>query len=239
MTRRLLVIFTVGAIGGIFALILNPVNSTLLKVAFHVCCFLAWLGVLLVAWRWRPVRIAVLAVPVVLLIPFCLPTREIKTAKLREDFVVRMLEYEGTRYYWGGENWKGIDCSGLPRRAYREALFRYGIRHLDGGALRKSVLNWWFDASARAMAAEYRGETVALNRGGQISNMSYDELIPGDLAITEGGAHMLAYVGDGQWIQADPGLGTVALQHGKNDSNGWFDVPVNLFRWTVLSEPDE
>lgn len=239
MTRRLLIIFTLGAIGGVFALILNPVNSTILKLAFLGCCFSAWLGVLLIVWRWRGLRIALFSVPVLLAIALCLPARGIETEKLREDFVERMLGYEGTRYYWGGENGKGIDCSGLPRRACREALFQYGTKNFDGGALRKSVANWWFDASARAMAAEYRGETTALNLSGMISQMSYDELIPGDLAITEGGAHMMAYAGDGRWIQADPGLCIVALQHGKDDANGWFDVPVNFFRWTLLSDSGE
>ena len=238
MTRRLLVILTLGAVGGVFALVLNPVNSTLLKLAFLGSCFLAWSGLLLIVWRWKPVRIALLVLPCLLAVPFCLPARAIEVDELREDFVDRMLDYEGARYYWGGENRKGIDCSGLPRRAYREALFWYGIRHLDGGALRTAVANWWFDASARAMAAEYRGDTVPLDLGGTISEMSYDGLLPGDLAITEGGAHMLAYVGGGRWIQADPGLGIVALEHGKNDPNGWFDVPVNLFRWADLAESE-
>ena len=239
MKKRLLVIFTLGAVGGVLALIVNPVNSTSLKLAFLGCCFLAWLGFLLNGWRWKWVKIASLAVPFLLAIPFLLPARRIDVDELREDFVGRMLAYEGTRYYWGGENWKGIDCSGLPRRAFREALFIYGARHLDGGALRAAAGNWWFDAGARALAAGYRGGTVPLNRGGEISEMSYDGLLPGDLAITEGGAHMLAYAGDGHWIQADPGLGIVALQHGKEDPNGWFDVPVNIFRWRLLSKEGE
>ena len=68
--------------------------------------------------------------------------------------------------------------------------------------------------------------------------MSYDELKTGDLAITANGVHVVVYVGNGKWIQADPGIGLVATLDGRTDENSWFDSAVNIFRWKVLAESD-
>ncbi|MFO1522592.1 MAG: hypothetical protein U1G05_11240 [Kiritimatiellia bacterium] len=40
---------------------------------------------------------------------------------------------------------------------------------------------------------------------GKINTMDVSALLPGDLAFTRSGAHVLVYFGDGKWIQADPG----------------------------------
>lgn len=66
--------------------------------------------------------------------------------------------------------------------------------------------------------------------------MSYDTLVPGDLAVTNNGVHILAYIGDGQWIQADPSIGKVATLSGRNDDNTWFRVPVTTHRWQMLAK---
>jgi hypothetical protein len=102
--------------------------------------------------------------------------------------------------------------------------------------VRMSVEQWWFDTSARALGEGYRGFTNPLEVSGSIVEMDYSELKAGDLAVTRGGLHTLAYVGEGNWIQADPGIGKVATLNGKMDKNGWFKNRVEMHRWRVFDE---
>ncbi len=235
---RFILIFTLGAIAGIFVIPLNPVTSTLTKLAFLACLGGAWVGFTIIVWRRKILRTVALITPLAIAIPFLLPGGTIDTEELRRDYVRRMGEFEGTKYYWGGESSRGIDCSGLPRRAYRDALLAYGIRHLDGQALRGYLEQWWFDASARALGEGYRNYTRPIGTNGTIRGMDYQNLLPGDLAVTSSGIHILAYAGDGRWIQADPGIGAVATLDGRSDENAWFVTPVTTHRWRFL-EPDQ
>jgi hypothetical protein len=234
--RRLVLIFALGAFAGIFLIPLNPVNSKLLKLAFLGCVVGVWLGFMILGWAKKPVRIVALIMPLLVAIPFALPGGEMDADELRNDYLKRMTEFEDTKYFWGGESSRGIDCSGLPRRALRDALLSYGFRHFNGAAFRQYVEQWWYDASAKALAAGYRNYTDSLDVMGTIQEMSYDTLVPGDLAVTSNGVHILAYVGDGQWIQADPGIGKVATLSGRDDDNPWFKVPVTTHRWRVMEK---
>ncbi len=165
-----------------------------------------------------------------------LPGRDLDVGELRRDYVRRLANFEGTRYFWGGENSMGIDCSGLPRRTFRDALLSYGIRNANGRALRAWLEHRWFDASARALGEEYRDYTVALGVEGTIFEMDCGSLQAGDLAVTESGIHMLVYAGDGRWIQADPGIGEVVTLHSRTDENAWFRSKVTVHRWRLLGE---
>jgi len=234
--QRLLQICTLGALVGIFVVPLNPVNSTLLKLMLLACIGGAWLGLTILAWKRKPLRIALLTLPALLAVPFLLPSSEIDQAELRADYLQRMAEFEGTKYHWGGESSRGIDCSGLPRRAFRDALLAYGVRHANGRAFRGYVEHWWFDASARALGKGYRDYTSPLGNSGTILEMDYDGLLPGDLAVTRSGNHILAYTGEGKWIQAAPGIGKVVTLHGRQENNHWFRVPVTTHRWQLIDQ---
>lgn len=234
MTRRLIAIAALGAVAGLFIIPLNPVNSRLLNIALLLCLAGAWLGIVFFAWRWKAPRIGALVLPVLWGIPFVLPGAAINRDELRRDYVKRMMEREGTTYVWGGESPRGIDCSGLPRRALRDALLSYGVRHGSGRAFRAAAENWWFDASAKALGDGYRQYTVPAGIDGTIREMDYENLVPGDLAVTASGIHVLAYAGEGRWIQADPEIGAVATLEGRNSENVWFTEPVRIFRWKIL-----
>ena len=236
MWRHLILICTLGAFAGIFVIPLNPVNSKILKLAFLACILGAWVGFTILTWKHKPVRIAALILPLAAAIPFILPGGEIDAEELRQDYVRRMSDYEGTKYHWGGESSRGIDCSGLPRRALRDAMLAYGFRHFNSRAFRGYVEQWWFDASAKALGEGYRDYTSPIGTEGTIREMDYGSLVPGDLAVTTSGVHILAYAGNGKWIQADPGIGAVATLDGRTDDNGWFGTPVTTHRWKLLAK---
>jgi cell wall-associated NlpC family hydrolase len=235
MWKRLVLICTLGAMAGIFMISLNPVNSKLLNLAFLGCVAGAWIGFAILTWNRKTLRVLTLVLALLAVTPLMLPAGNIDEAELRQDYVRRMGGFEGTKYFWGGESPRGIDCSGLPRRALRDALLAYGVRHLNGRAFRASVEQWWFDASAKALGEGFRDYTIPIGTTGIIREMSYEKLLPGDLAVTTCGVHVMAYAGDGRWIQADPGIGVVATLNGRMDENDWFNVPVTPHRWSVLT----
>jgi len=233
-SRRLLTICTIGALAGVIVFSLTPVNSTFFRLAFLGSLLGAWVGVTPLMWRFKPARLAVLALPFLFAVPFLLPGDEIKAGELHSDYLRRLTGYEGSPYFWGGENSRGIDCSGLPRRSFRDALLVYGVRHGNGRAFRSWLEQWWFDASAKALSEGYRDYTEATGVDGKIRTMDYTPVEPGDLAITTDGIHALVYAGEGKWIQADPGLGVVATLEGRTDENPWFRVPVTIHRWRLF-----
>jgi hypothetical protein len=213
---------------------LVPVSSGFTKVWLLSSVAALWVGLLGLCWKRKAARWLVLALPVLGAGFFLLPGKEIDQERLRDAYVERMRSFEGTEYHWGGEGRGGIDCSGLPRRAFRDALFAEGLEHLNGGALRAAVGQWWFDASARAMMEGHRGYVRPLGTAGTVRSIDVASLHPGDMAITADGVHVVVYAGDGKWIQADPGAGRVMTLDPSIEDNGWFDKKVAMFRWTEL-----
>lgn len=149
---------------------------------------------------------------------------------LRRNYVGSLLKYEGTRYIWGGENWLGIDCSGLVRSGLIAANYRQGILHLNPSLVREGFSLWWHDCSARALGEEYRGRTRLLVSAASINVIDYATILPGDIAVTDDGIHTLAYLGDRVWIEADPDVKKV-IKVQAPAKNPWFDQPVKVMRW--------
>ena len=56
------------------------------------------------------------------------------------------------------------------------------------------------------------------------------------MAVTSNGVHVLAYVGDSTWIEADPSalVGYKVVQIKAPTSNAWFNTPVHIVRWRRL-----
>ncbi len=154
--------------------------------------------------------------------------------ELRQIYVHELRRYEGTRYVWGGENLLGMDCSGLPRKALRNALLKSAFLNGNGRYLRHAVKNWWMDASASALANGYRHYLTPLEREGTVAEAPEDTLSPGDLAITDDGVHVMVFLEKDTWISADPNQGKVVVEKPSISHNPWFDSKVKFYAWSVL-----
>lgn len=146
-----------------------------------------------------------------------------------ESYQKNLLSYEGTSYYWGGENFIGIDCSGLARKALFNAL-------IEEGAFKTAFNLWYFDASAKALMEGYRQQTVDVTTAKSINALDHSQIKIGDLAITVNGVHVMVYLGDNEWIEADPELTKVIRVKAPKQGFGWFDIPIKVKRWTLLND---
>lgn len=207
-----------------------PVHNRMLEAGLFAGLGLAWAGalVLLAGSKW--LRAMVFVAPLFAALPFVLPGKPIDPDALRADYVARLRSYDGTHYVWGGESPLGIDCSGLPRKALRDALWAEGWQHANGTAFRKWLAQWWFDSSALAMGQGYRGRTRQAGLSGPLWELDRSPVLPGDLAVRGDGGHVVVYLGDHRWIEADPNRGKVHTWVSTPDDGGWYAVMV-VSRW--------
>lgn len=162
------------------------------------------------------------------------PRRTLDEVRLRRAIAQEARALVGTPYLWGGETGRGVDCSGLVRLAWRRALLREALAGSNPGLLRDVFTVWFFDASAAALAMGYRGLAAPLEpapRG--VNGVTSGMLLPGDFMVTADGLHTMLFVGDGSWVEADPGVGAVIEEHVPS-ANGWFSAPAVLLRWATL-----
>ena len=191
-------------------------------------------------WRKRWLRVGIGASAVLLVAMGFWPGRSADSRSLRNRYSHELTSYIDVRYVWGGENRIGIDCSGLVRRAWIHALWKEGLFTVNPGLIREAANLWWNDASARALASQHRQQTRFVVEVEALTPSNPSPLLPGDLAVTMDGIHVLAYLGSNKWIEADPDLGRVVLlptATPSDDSNVWLKVPVRVVRWTLLDGP--
>ncbi len=217
---------------------LYPINNGMTRCLILLCLLWLWGGgikYLLLYRKYLGMTALALSLALFGAVAFC-PLKEIPRDKLNRLYLKQLRSYENTRYVWGGENRSGIDCSGLPRAAFRYAQETLGINTLNFGLIRSSLENWWFDASARALAAGYRHYLQPLQLGGTVGAAPEASLLPGDLAITDDGVHVMVFLGDGEWISADPGQGRVIIEDRQQSRNPWFAAPVHFYRWSQFCD---
>lgn len=234
MSHNLYRIVLIMGITGLVVLALWPFHDGALRYGLPLSLAATWGSGLVFLWGRQPWRIGLLGLPVAMLIPFCLPAKTADPQKLRKYYLTAMEGMRGTPYLWGGETRTGIDCSGLPRRALRDALWEDACLNGNGGSFREWALQWWFDTSAKALGQSYRGFTRPLGVSGKLRELEVEEISPGDLAVTEDGRHVMVYFGGGRWIQSDPWAGKVTIGLPQHDKNPWFDAKVTLHRWVIL-----
>jgi hypothetical protein len=220
-------------------LTLWPVTYGITRLLQAVLLVGLWIGMIVIWWHKRWVGWSLLSSIGLCAVFLLLPGREFASAQLRVRYVKELQSYSGVRYVWGGENCFGIDCSGLVRRAAFQTLWKQSLLTLNPGLSREAIEFWWHDASARALAGEHRNQTMRLLESSSIIDLDSSRLLPGDLAVTSDGVHVLAYLGGGEWIEADPDVGrVVSIQAGKgsSDANSWLRVPVTILRWRFLAD---
>jgi hypothetical protein len=185
-------------------------------------------------WARRKLRWTFLGLTAGFFLFLCMPARSIPIDDFRACYVYCLQRYESVSYLWGAEGRTAIDCSGLIRQGYIDALWSYGLRTFNGALVREGLLLWIHDCSAKALRDGYRLWTRQVMEAGSINSLDGSTLEPGDFAVTRNGVHCLAYLGDGKWIQADPVARKVVINRMPVADSAWFEAPVCIMRWSVM-----
>ncbi len=232
---RSLVLTFVASMGLLLALHLYPIRTAAVRALLLLGLAEIWFLVLALAWRFKSLRLGWTILTAAAMVFLALPGRPANPDALRADYVRSLQSYMGTKYIWGGESHRGIDCSGLIRCGMIDAARDNGLSSLNPAMIRHSLSLWWRDCSAAELAQGYSGRTQMLKPAASLNLADYRILKPGDFAVTQDGVHTLAYIGDKTWIEADPGDGRV-VRVTVPTSNPWFNHPVRLMRWKVLGD---
>ena len=182
--------------------------------------------------RWLLVALY-LGVALFLLLPLHKP---VDRPALRIAYCHALKAYTGCRYVWGGEGYLGIDCSGLMRKGMEDALATRVWSTLNPALVRESVSLYWHDTSARVMGQGYAGRMRVVAACPSLNQLDYSLVAPGDMAVTQGGDHVMAYLGDKMWIAADPIAGRVTSFAIPEEKNPYFTTPMRIVRWRLLEE---
>ncbi len=215
-----------------------PVSSRFTRAGGVALAALVWFGLPVLWWRARALRYPWLAVSLLTAGFMLWPARSPEDPEaLRGGYPESLRRYEGVAYVWGGEGSTGIDCSGLIRRGLIDTLFLRGLRTMDPGPVRGALALWWNDCSASDLGEGKDGLTVPVMRAKSLNALDHSPILPGDMAVTVDGRHILAYLGERHWIEADPAAGRVLILTAPSPVNPWLKGPVNIVRWRMLQIP--
>jgi hypothetical protein len=215
-----------------------PISIGLVRLFIVTAVLTLWISAILLCRRKKLIAASIALIGFLMIGFSVVPGRIPDQGSLRKAYIEELRTYQGAPYVWGGESRRGIDCSGLVRRALINAHMRLAVSDLSPGALRTALDLWWHDCSAQALGEQYRGFTVAVFRASSANTADAPDLQPGDIGVTLSGAHVLAYLGDREWIQAEPGLLKVVILRAPSD-NGWMKQSLKIMRWTMLESASQ
>ncbi|MHB9037802.1 MAG: C40 family peptidase [Armatimonadota bacterium] len=157
---------------------------------------------------------------------------------LRSTYVKRLQKFEGTRYVWGGETTGGIDCSGLARSSLWQAMLVEGGREFNPELLGiKFWKFWWRDAGVSGILHGKYGYTKVIGYSPKLAGYDTSKIKPGDMAVASMESHVMIYLGNGKWIEANPKDGNVVINKARSDTKRhYFNTPVTFVRWKLLQE---
>jgi hypothetical protein len=214
-----------------------PVKTNLIRYGTVVGFVLSWLGAIILWRRYTPIVIVGALVAIATGFVAFTPGRPIDPTMLREADIRELQDYEGVRYIWGGESVLGIDCSGLMRRGLIDAYLVVGCRTLNPAAFREAFAIYWRDCSAEEIGEGYGGKAVFIAKTKAISQCPPTLLAPGDMAVIDSPSHIMAYLGGGIWIEADPNPMQVKKIRYSDPSEIWLTSPARIMRWRCLENP--
>ena len=215
-------------------LLIFPINNLPIRIGTILLTLATYASLIHHFHRRKPMLIGLLSLGILIAGFLVFPGRNPDPKNLCNAYLRSLQTYEDTRYIWGGENKLGIDCSGLVRAGLIKANIEQGIFTLNPKPVRFGLLLWWHDCSAKALGEEYRGLTQHITSSPSLNRLDNSQIQPGDIAVTTSGVHVLAFLGNDEWIEADPDLKKVIIVKTPSKDNPWFDEPVQIMRWTEL-----
>ena len=229
MRSRLILFLSSATLLGV--LILVPYRNSAVRLGLLGLWGLTGLFLLVLVWRQKLWRIVALLVMVLFAVFLLLPAKATDIEPLRQRFVGQLKSYDGVWYVYGGENHRGIDCSGLVRAAMFRSLVDESISSANPSLLRAALNLWWRDTNAIQLGKGANGLTSAKGDGAPIPMRAAQNLRPGDLAVTTSGSHVLAYLGDNRWIEADPDIMRVHIVDLSTSQIAGQEVLLVAWRW--------
>lgn len=220
-------------------LLVQPISYGIMRLTTLILGLLLWGGGVFLYWHKKPIPYVSLSLAIALSLFLLLPGYPADKKMLQAAYIRELQSYDSTSYVWGGENHLGIDCSGLVRQGLIQANWKLGLKTLNPALVRKAIEMWWYDAGADALRDEYRNFTKRGQQATSINDLNLNTIQPGDLAVTVDGEHILAYLGNSIWIEADPGYLKVIQVTVPEPDNLWFKVPIYVLRWQQLSSPEK
>lgn len=231
LKQRLLLWVLLGPSAGVFAW--HPESGTLSKLLGSSLGSAFALSSILLVWQWRRIRLAAFAIVALLVAGFAAPGRDFDRDRLRAAYADSLRSYENVPYVWGGEGRRGVDCSGLVRCGLMNACWKRGWFTANPALIRASAAIWWNDASAKALGDGWKNLTSPVMESRSVNSANTERLLPGDLAVTANGLHILVFLGGNKWMQAAPEVGHAAIFETPSQ-NDWLKQPVKIVRWRTL-----